>query len=111
MARKSRLHDPLINRRIKVGIFSVPITVGHLETGASVTVEALVDTGSTLTVLAGSALRRLGVTPSGRQAFELADGSEVEWDVGEARVTVQGRSTPTLCAFGAEEASPILGVV
>lgn len=36
-------NDPLINRRIKVGTFDVPITVANLYTGASVTLDALVD--------------------------------------------------------------------
>ena len=46
--------------------------------GASVTLDALVDTGATYTLAPASVLRRLGVEPIGRQTFLIADGSRVE---------------------------------
>ncbi|MSQ15077.1 MAG: hypothetical protein EXR50_04345 [Dehalococcoidia bacterium] len=104
-------NDPLINRSIKVGTFDVPITVANLSTGQSVTVKALVDTGATLTVLPASILREIGVEPTSTDVFELADGRRVEWLIGEVRVTVEGLTTPSLCIFGEEGVSPILGVV
>lgn len=111
MAHVSRLQDPLINRRIKVGTFSVSIQVRNPVTGASATLDALVDTGATLTVVPGSLLRGLGVEPVRQQVFELADGRRVEWPIGEVRITVEGRTTPTLGVFGPEDVSPTLGVV
>ena len=71
MAGLSRLQDPLINRKIKVGTFNTTIEIGNPAAGTSATLEALVDTGATLTVVAGSLLRRLGVEPIRQQAFEL----------------------------------------
>lgn len=111
MAGSSRLQDPLINRRIKVGIFSVPITVTNPVTGVSVALDALVDTGAALTVVPSSLLQQIGVAPIRRQVFELADGRRVEWSVGEVRVTVQGLTTPSLAVFDPEDVSPTLGVV
>ncbi|MBI2888181.1 MAG: retroviral-like aspartic protease family protein [Chloroflexi bacterium] len=111
MAGSSRLQDPLINRRIKVGVFNVPITVANPQTGAAVTVDALVDTGATLTVLPGSLLRQIGIQSIRQQVFELADGRTVQWPIGNAEVTVEGLSTPTLCVFGQEDVSATLGVV
>ena len=111
MAGLSRLQDPLINRKIKVGTFNTTIEIGNPAAGTSATLEALVDTGATLTVVAGSLLRRLGVEPIRQQAFELGDGRRVEWPIGEVRVTVEGRSTPSLGVFGPEDVSPTLGVV
>ncbi len=112
MPSNSRIeNDPLINRRIKVGTFDVPITVANLYTGASVTVDALVDTGATLTMLPAPMLREIGIEPTSTDVFELADGRRVEWLTGSVEVTVEGRSTPTLCIFGEEGVRPILGVV
>src|SRR5713101_43245 len=95
-------NDPLINRKIKVGAFDVPITVANLSTGQSVTVEALVDTGATLTVLPASMLREIGVEPTSRDVFELGDGRRVDCLVGEVELIVQGLYVPTLCIFGPE---------
>ena len=42
-------------------------------------------------------------------SFQLADNRIVEYEVGEARVRLDGRQRTTLVVFGAEEASPLLG--
>lgn len=94
-----------------MGTFTVPMIVRNLTTGASITVDAFVDTGASLPVLPGSLLRQIGVEPVSQQAFELADGSRVEYPVGEVRITVEGRTVPTLCVFGPEGSTPLLGVV
>jgi predicted aspartyl protease len=74
-------------------------------------IEALVDTGSTYTVLPGSLLRRLGVNPHRRSVFELADGSTTEWDVGQTWVRLNDMGQITLVVFGEEGVAPILGAV
>ena len=43
---------------------------------------ALVDTGTMHTVLPGTLLREIGVSPTLTTEFELADGSVVEFEVG-----------------------------
>lgn len=112
MAQPSRAaNDPLINPRIKVGTFCVPITVSHLAAGASITIEALLDSGSSIPVVATSLLRQIGVEPVGGQRFEMADGSPIDYAVGNVFVTVEGRTAPTLCAFGEDDADSILGAV
>ena len=107
----SMLKDPLMNRKVKVGTFFQTITVANLGTGRSVTLDAPVDTGATLTSLPVSLLRSIGVEPADRWDFELADGSVVRQEVGHILVTVEGRATPTLCAFAPEDSTPLLGVV
>ena len=44
-------------------------------------VTAMVDTGSVYTLLPAPALSALGVAPEWRSRFELADGSEPEYDL------------------------------
>jgi clan AA aspartic protease len=63
-------------------------------------VEALVDTGSTYTVLPRALLESLGVNADYTARFRLADGTEVEREVGRAWVRYQGREQYTLVVFG-----------
>jgi clan AA aspartic protease len=73
------------------------------------TVDALVDTGSSYSMFSGAMLRRLGIVTLERHGFELADGSIVEYDVGEALLRVNGRERTTSVMFGDDDAEPLLG--
>jgi predicted aspartyl protease len=66
--------------------------------------QALVDTGATDTFLPASALRKLGIHPSARRSYELADGTEQDLPIGFG-VTAGG----TL-VFAGEKEEPLLGV-
>lgn len=106
------LDNPLINRRIKtLGIFSVPITISNPATGLAVTVDALVDTGASLTILPASQLVAIGLRPARYRRFELGDGRIVELGIASADVTVQGETAGTEVAFGDEGVSATLGVI
>ena len=66
-------------------------------------VEADVDTGATYTVLPDRMLReQVGVRPTERQTFTLADGSRVLLPVGEARLHVEGRERTSTVVFGSD---------
>lgn len=92
-----------------MGTFTQHVEVSPIDESRYEAVEAIVDTGSMFCALPASLLRRLGVEPRERDIFELADGRLVERDIGEMRVRVDGRSTPTLCIFAQEGTEPILG--
>jgi GTP-binding protein HflX len=94
-----------------VGTFNVTIGIGDTTGQRFEEVEALVDTGSTYTVLPASILGRLGVTSHRRSRFELANGREVEWEMGRAWVRLNGQTEMTLVVFGNDDADPILGAV
>ena len=91
--------------------FRVPIQVGDPAAQRFEPFEALVDTGSTYTVLPSSVLVGLGVRPHRRAVFELADGSRAEWDVGQTWARLNGLQQITLVVFGEEGIHPILGAV
>ena len=93
----------------KVGTFSVTIEVGDIEGQRFEQVEALVDTGATTTVLPAATLRRLGVAPTRRRTFEYAGGEQVELDMAETKIRVEGIETTSWVIFGEEETSPLLG--
>lgn len=91
-----------------MGTFTVRLEVGDKTQSRFEVVDALVDTGATYTVLPRALLERLGVVPHARGRFELADGSEVELDLGRTWVRLNGHEEFTLVVFG-EDA--LLGAV
>ena len=92
-----------------MGTFSTAIEIGRPDGSLFETVNALVDTGSSMTALPSSLLRRLGVTTHTRYTFELADGREIERDVGQTWIRIGDRSAITFVAFGDEDVEPLLG--
>ena len=94
-----------------MGTFSVALQVGDLAGGQFVQVEALVDTGSSDTVLPRELLERLGITAMDRFAYSLADETVVEYDVGEARLRLDGRERTTQVVFGPEGVTALLGAI
>ncbi len=92
-----------------MGTFRQRILVRNPQTLQIFETEALVDTGSTLTVLPKERMTQLGIENLGTRSFELANKHVVDLLVGYAEVTVGDSSVVTLCAFGEEVAEPILG--
>ena len=92
-----------------MGTFSANIEIGSPDGSRFATVNALVDTGSSLTAIPAPILRRLGVTPHRKNAFELADGREIERDVGRTWLRIGQQSEITLVMFADAETEPLLG--
>jgi clan AA aspartic protease len=93
-----------------MGTFSIAITVST-DDRHTADLEALVDTGATNTVVPSDVLHRIGVQPHRRSTFQLADGREVEMDIGRAWVRVDGQREYTQVVFGPEGNQPILGAI
>ena len=70
----------------------------------------LVDTGATDSLAPESELRRVGIQPVGKTAYELADGSVEEYEFGLAEITFMGEVTAGRIIFGPDNAEPLLGV-
>ena len=94
-----------------MGLIHVTVTLQGVE-GADASYEAdfLVDTGATNSLAPAMELRRIGVTPAGRMAYELADGSVHEYAFGLARIEFMGEVTAGRVLFGPDDAEPLLGV-
>jgi len=60
-------------------------------------------------MLPGGLLRGLGIEVIESVSFKLADERVVEYDVGEARIRLDGRERTTLIVFGPDDAAPLLG--
>lgn len=95
-----------------MGIFRVPARIwnpGDRSRGKSL--DLLVDTGATYTVIPESILRGLGISPLRRVKFRLADDRVVERDVGEVGIEVEGyMASATPVVFG-EDTVCLLGAV
>lgn len=70
----------------------------------------LVDTGATDSMAPASALTRAGFRPRGRMAYELADGSTVEYEFTLAEIEFMGELTSGRVIMGPEKCEPLLGV-
>ncbi len=92
-----------------MGTFEIPLEVGDLAGQQFVAVEALVDTGSTYTVIPSSVLAGLGVPVLERHPFELADERVVEFDIGEARVRLAGRERTVVVVFAPDDSTALVG--
>ncbi len=92
-----------------MGTFNVSLQVGGPSGGEFQPVDALVDTGASHTMLPRNLLVSLGVVVIEQVAFHLADERTVEYDVGEARIRLDGRERTTLVIFGPDDAEPLLG--
>ena len=92
-----------------MGAFSVPVQVGDLAGKRFITIEAVVDTGATHSVLPGELLERLGIGERGRRRFELGDDRIVEYPIGYALIRVNGDESIAPVVFGPEGTAPLLG--
>ncbi len=70
----------------------------------------LADTGATNTLAPAEELRRIGVKPEGKTAYELADGSVKEYPYGLVRIEFMGEVTAGRVIFGDKGSEPLLGV-
>ena len=70
----------------------------------------LVDTGATDCLAPRHALEAIGLRPQGSRVYELADGSELRFDIAVAQVEFMGEFVGVTMIFGEAGAEPLLGV-
>ena len=75
-----------------MGVFSCPLRISSLDNRRSREIEATVDTAATYTMLPIDVLNELGISPTRKGIFEMADGHREELDIGELRITINGAS-------------------
>ena len=92
-----------------MGTFHHTITVSPKDGLRRLELDALVDTGSTYTMIPATELEALGVTPEWTSVFELADGSRSEYQLAEVQIGINGESRTTICIFGDQGSTPLLG--
>jgi len=71
----------------------------------------LVDSGAVYSLVPTSVLTSLGIAPSRSERFTLANGEQVEREVGEVGFRFQGRQATSPVVFGEAEDVYLLGAV
>ena len=95
--------------RSSVETFNWPLRISSMDGQLSRDVVATVDTGAAYTTLPANLLRELGVAPTGKRRFLLADGRRVDMDFGQAWATIDSESVVTLVIFGEDDGPALLG--
>lgn len=92
-----------------MGTFSVQISVGDQDKLRWTTLDALVDTGASITSVPSSILRELGVRPDTQRRFRFAQGESRLMDVSQTWLRVEGQEINTVVAFNEENTPALLG--
>ncbi len=85
-----------------MGTFSVPLQVGNPNHGPTETVDALVNTGATFSMIPASMLKGMGVEPDTTLPFRVATREVVDFATGEVPLATQGRRRTCPVIFGPE---------
>ena len=107
--RRKLIPTKRLDTIVDMSTFYYPIEISSLASNDSIEVEALVDTGAFFTTLPAQLLQELGVQPTDSQEFRLANGQTMRMDLGDAQISIDGRSVNTLVAFGPDEGLNLLG--
>src|SRR5437879_4016551 len=103
----------IVSKRIGVAMGLIHVTVSLRATQKArkkYEADFLVDTGATDSMAPAAKLERAGINRRGRMAYELADGSTVEYDFGLVEIEFMGELTSGRVIFGPDDCEPLLGV-
>ena len=95
----------------EVGTFYVDFVIWNQDKTRSRTLNGLVDTGASYTLIPASILEELGIERAESRVFSLADGSRRELSIGWADMELDGRSSPVSVVFGLDSRKILLGAM
>ncbi|MGE3240264.1 MAG: aspartyl protease family protein [Pirellulales bacterium] len=80
-------------------------------TGATRTVDFLIDSGATYSLLPQEVWQDLGLQPTESYKFVLADGTKIERGVSECRIALNGTERHSPVILGVPGDEPLIGAV
>lgn len=92
-----------------MGVFNWRIRLDSMDGERSLEIETMVNTGASYTIVPASLLKELDVDPIDKISLVMADGRPVEYDIGRAMATIDGRTEATLVVLGEDNARALLG--
>jgi predicted aspartyl protease len=95
----------------EVGTFRVDFTIRNRITGQARSLNGLVDTGASYTVIPEIILDELSIERDDLELFSLADGSVQELAIGRAEMELQGRTRDVYVVFGTDRRKILLGAM
>ena len=75
------------------------------------TLQCLVDSGAHYSAIPRSVLKELGIRPSDKRTFTLADGSKIEREMAAAHFELRGRGAMSTVICGEVDDATLLGTV
>ena len=87
------------------------VEIGDSDRERWVTMDALVDTGASITSAPASLLRELGVEPASRQRFRFGQGEIRTMPIGYTWVRFADKEVLTQVLFNVEGSQPLLGAL
>ena len=96
--------------RAFMGILRAKVVLLSPDEGRAETLELIVDTGSTLTWIDASTLRRLGYRQRGKRLFKPIRGKEFQKPVCDAIIECQGIRASVGVVFASPREAHVLGV-
>ena len=94
-----------------MGLTRVVVRLFNSQSQDTYSADFLVDTGCMYSMAPGSALKKIGIKPTGSEVYELASGEKVEYEYGSADLEFMGEVVPTRIIFGPDDIEPLLGVI
>ena len=94
-----------------MGTFYVDFIVWNRDKTESRTLNGLVDTGSTYTLIPEVILEEMGIEKMRSLRFNLADGSRTELPIGRAEIELEGQVELVPVVFGPDPERILLGAV
>ena len=95
----------------EVGTFSVDFTIWNRDRTRRRTLNGVVDTGASFTVVPDSILQELQVEPFDTRTFTLADGSQRDMSLGLVYMGLAGNVAPVVVVFGPDPEKILLGAL
>lgn len=80
-------------------------------TGESCTLDLLVDSGASYSLLPENVWRQLGLEPDETLDFILADGTKIQRQASECKIRLNGKERHTPVILGQAGDEPLLGVI
>lgn len=97
---------------MRVGTFTVPVVIAnprHVE--RRVTLDLLVDTGATWTLLPGQVVKQLDLPTPWERSVSLASGERVTYPTGQVVMRLNGEDLTTIFLAGPPGSLGLLGAV
>ena len=94
-----------------VGTFYVDFAIRNRDGTQSRTLNGLVDTGASYTLVPERTLEDQGIERIESKVFSLADGSRQELSIGWAEMELDGQSGPVAVVFGLDSGKILLGAM
>ena len=94
-----------------MGLTHVAVKVRNRAAKDTFTANFLVDMGATDSMVPACELKRIGVQPSAKKPYELANGEIHRYEVAWVELSLMDETIVSRVIFGPDNAEPILGVM